>query len=333
MKINIYYGGRGIMGDPTQTVLKRFQDVLDELNVKVERYNLYEERRSITSLPNTLYDADGVILASTVEWYGIGGYMYEFLDACWLYGNKEKIAKIYMCPIVMSTTYGERDGKVTLQSAWDMLGGIPLDGLSGYVEDGVAFELNMDYMAVIEKKAENFYRIISQKRVVLPASSQAVKQMVTSMDPMNLTPQETEQLSKYVSDENYVQTQKEDIKELSSRFKTLMQNNAASEEDMIIAAFKKHFRPVRDYRATFKFMIKKMSAPLSLEIDGEKMRIEYRDNPSPQILCKISQEKMNDIISGRRSFQHSFMYGDMQIKGDFTMYRMLDQIFPFTEHE
>ena len=41
MKINIYYGGRGIMGDPTQTVLKRFQDVLDELNVKVERYNLY----------------------------------------------------------------------------------------------------------------------------------------------------------------------------------------------------------------------------------------------------------------------------------------------------
>ncbi len=35
-------------------------------------------------------DADGIILATTVEWLGIGGFMYQFLDACWLYGDKEK---------------------------------------------------------------------------------------------------------------------------------------------------------------------------------------------------------------------------------------------------
>ena len=104
MKVNIYYGGRGLMDDPTLFVIDKMQSVLEELNVKVERYMLCELRSSITTLPQTLKEADGIILATTIEWYGIGGYMQQFLDACWLYGNKEKIAKTYMCPVVMSTT-------------------------------------------------------------------------------------------------------------------------------------------------------------------------------------------------------------------------------------
>lgn len=39
---------------------------------------------------------------------------------------------------------------------------------------------------------------------------------------MQLTPQESEQLSMYVSDNNYVQKQKEDIEELTSMFKGLL---------------------------------------------------------------------------------------------------------------
>ena len=114
MKVNIYYGGRGLMDDPTLYVINKMQEVLEELNVKVERFMLNELKNTITTLPQTLKEADGIILAATVEWYGIGGYMQQFLDACWLYGDKEKIAKIYMCPVVMSTTYGEREGKMTL---------------------------------------------------------------------------------------------------------------------------------------------------------------------------------------------------------------------------
>ncbi len=84
MKINIYYGGRGLIGDPTLYVLNKIQEVLRELNVTVERYDLYEFKNNIVTLPQTLKDADGVILATTVEWYGIGGYMQQLLDACWL---------------------------------------------------------------------------------------------------------------------------------------------------------------------------------------------------------------------------------------------------------
>ena len=35
MKINIYYGGRGLMDDPTLFVLNKMKEVLEELRVTV----------------------------------------------------------------------------------------------------------------------------------------------------------------------------------------------------------------------------------------------------------------------------------------------------------
>ena len=35
MKINIYYGGRGLLDDPTLYVISKMEDVLRELRVKV----------------------------------------------------------------------------------------------------------------------------------------------------------------------------------------------------------------------------------------------------------------------------------------------------------
>ena len=113
MKIKIYYGGRGLLDDPTLYVLDKMEDVLKELRVTVERFNIYEHKNEISTLPHTFKDADGIILATTVEWLGIGGYMQQFLDACWLYGDKEMMSSLYMQPIVKSTTYGEREGVMT----------------------------------------------------------------------------------------------------------------------------------------------------------------------------------------------------------------------------
>ena len=111
MNVNIYYGGRGLVDDPTITVLNKITDVLNELRVNVEKYNLFEMKNAITTLPQTLKEADAVILASTVEWFGIGGYMLQFLDACWLYADKSMLEKLYMFPIVMSRASGEKEGR------------------------------------------------------------------------------------------------------------------------------------------------------------------------------------------------------------------------------
>ena len=72
MKVNIYYGGRGLIGDPTLYIINKIQEVLQELRVSVGRYNLHEQKNGISMLPNTFKDADAVILAVNVEWCGIG---------------------------------------------------------------------------------------------------------------------------------------------------------------------------------------------------------------------------------------------------------------------
>ena len=331
MKINIYYGGRGLMDDPTLYVIGKMQEVLEELHVTVERYNLYELKNSITTLPQTLKTADGIILASTVEWYGIGGYMQQFLDACWLYGDKEKISQLYMSPVVMSTTYGEREGKLTLIDAWEILGGLPCSGICGYIADTSLLEGNEDYNKIIEKKAENMYRAINQKMPSFPASNQAVKQKIAVNKNIDLTPQESEQLSQYAADDSYVKRQKEDIQELTSLFRDLMGSEAEEGKEEYIQEFKEHFKPQAGFRATYKIQLEGKRKPFIIEVDGASNSYYYGSVDRADVEIQMSRETLEDIIYARMTFQRAFMAGAMKMKGDFKTLRTLDQIFTFME--
>ncbi len=328
MKINIYYGGRGLMDDPTLFVINKMQEVLEELNVKVERFMLKELKSSITTLPQTLKEADGIILATTIEWYGIGGYMQEFLDACWLYGDKEKISKVYMCPIVMSTTYGEREGKLDLATAWEILGGLPCSGICGYIADFSELEMNEGYASLIEKKAENVYRTIKQQVVSFPASNQAVKQKVLVSKSIEFTPQESEQLSQYAADDSYVQRQKEDLQELASMFRGMMSQDGMEGIDDYDSKFEKHFHPIPGFRASYKFTIEGTGRVIGLQINGKEL-LRNDDMAKADVEAHITEDAMNEIMAGRMTFQRAFMGGDMKMKGDFKILRTLDEIFVF----
>ncbi len=329
MNINIYYGGRGMIDDPTLFVVNKIQEVLEELHVKVERYNLFEQKNDIPMLPNTLKSVDGIVLASTVEWYGIGGYMQQFLDACWLYGDKEKISKIYMCPVVMSTTYGEREGKLDLETAWEILGGLPCSGICGYIPDTLTLEMHEGYKTLIEKKAENMYRTINQKLPSFPASLQAVKQMVGNR-PMDLTPQESEQLSQYVSDDIYVKRQKEDIQELASIFRDMLGNEEVSAEEYV-KEFNNAFKPQPGVKATYLLQIEGKKLPLVIKVNGPEMECSYKETENADVHMQITPNIMSDIVHSRMTFQRAFMTGGIISKGDFKILRMLDQIFVFPE--
>ena len=328
MKVNIYYGGRGVMDDPTLYVINKMQEVLEELNVKVERFMLNELKNTITTLPQTLKEADGIILAATVEWYGIGGYMQQFLDACWLYGDKEKIAKIYMCPVVMSTTYGEREGKMTLSVAWEILGGLPCSGICGYIANINELEMSDDYRMLIERKAENVYRTIKQKVVSLPASNRAVQQKVSLSPTNDLTPQETEQLSQYAADDGYVQRQKEDIQELASMFRGMM-SQADNEADSYQNKFEKNFQPIPGFKAVYKIAIEGNNQAIGLQINGKDLIYHTDFSERADVEAQITADAMNEIMAGRMTFQRAFMGGEMKMKGDFKILRTLDELFVF----
>ena len=330
MNINIYYGGRGLMDDPTLFVINKMQEVLEELHVKVERYHLQEMKNRIITLPQTMEEADGIILATTVEWYGIGGYMQQFLDACWLYGDKEKIEKIYMCPVVMSTTYGEREGKLNLATAWEILGGRPCSGICGYIVDMTQLEMSKEYINLIEKKAENLYRTINQKVASLPASNQVVKKEVSVTKNIDLTPQESTQLSRYASDDSYVQRQKEDIQELTSMFKDLM-GAAADDSDEYIEKLDNAFKAQPGFQADYKIYIGNKKEPLQIKVNAAHMSCRYGELPEADVEIRLEKSVFEEILGGRMSFQRAFMSGEMKMKGDFKILRTLDQIFVFEE--
>lgn len=332
MKINIYYGGRGLVDDPTKLVLEKMQAVFDELRITTERYNLFEEKNNIATLPQTMKDADGIILATTIEWLGIGGYMQQFLDACWLYGDKAKMSSLYMFPVVMSQTYGEREGVYMLQRAWDMIGGKVCEGLSAYVNDTLEFELNSDYMQVIEKKAEDIYRVISKKLKTLPTSTNEIKQTVMK-DNLDLTPQESEQLSKYVSNDEYVKKQKEDIEELSSLFMSMMDTNSGDNDTDVlkdcINKLNQTARVVEDFTAQYLIKISDINRDIHIDANELKVTVAEEGCDNPNVIGRMNLSVLKNIIDKKQTFQKAFMSGEMSAKGNFKTLRMLDQMFGF----
>jgi putative sterol carrier protein/multimeric flavodoxin WrbA len=329
MRVNIYYGGRGLIDDPTLFTLERITKVLNELQVSVERYNLYEEKSNITVLPKTLKEADGVILAASVEWYGYGGFLQQFLDACWLYGDKESISHIYMFPVVMATTYGEREAEYSLIRAWEMLGGLPSEGLCAYVDNHVEFETNAEYLLLIEKKTENFYRTISKRTIAFPNSSMQVKKTVLRSNTLALTPQESEQLSMYVSNDNYVKKQKEDIEELANLFKGMLGDDEEDGTDMYMNELKNHFFPLDGLRAIFQIDIPDKNISLVLNIQEENLECSRGTAEKADVTAKVSSDVFDQILRGEKTFQSSFMAGDLSAQGNFKILRNFDTIFRF----
>lgn len=329
MRINIYYGGRGLIGDPTMFVVKKMMQVLEELNVRVEKYDLYDQKSNISRLPQTLKEADGVILASTVEWHGVGGYIMNFLDACWLFGDKEKIRQTYMAPVVMSTTYGEKEGQLDLINAWEALGGITCNGICGYIPDVAELERSEQYQTIIEKCAENIYRSINQKISSLPASGMAVKQKVYKTMDNFFSQQETEQLSEYVSDDQYVNRQKKDIQELADIFKGKLGNTPKNNQRNYKELFERVFLPQPETHLKYKINLRGKAAPFVIIIDNAKLVIQETEISGQDIELTMDVDTFNEIVDGRKTFQGGFMEGSIVSKGDFKSLRTLDSLFPF----
>ena len=336
MKVNIYYGGRGLIEDPSLFVMNKIMTVLDELNIKVKKYNLYEDKRGISILPKTLKEADAVIMVASVEWMGIGGLLWQFLDSCFLYGDKEQIKKLYMMPVVTATTYGEKDAQFTLVKAWEMLGGIPCDGICAYVDDTVTFETSTEYAYLIERKTENFYRTFSKKLKPFPSSSRAVRENVQRPKSISLTPQESEQLSMYVSNDSYVKQQKEDIQELTQMFKQMMGDTPGGEkvleaEEPYLNEFKKAFAPIPDMALTFSWEIKGFDRQLVIEIDNEKLNCYYGKKDAVDVEIKSTRQVLEKVVYGEAPLQTAFMTGELTAKGNFRVLHSFDTLFRFAK--
>ena len=234
-----------------------------------------------------------------------------------------------MAPVVMSTTYGEKEAELDLMNAWQSLGGTVCPGISGYMPEVSELESNETYKKLIERAAENIYRSVNQHTTALPVSVMAVRKATYKTRNTTLTQQETEQLSEYASDDKYVATQKEDIKELTDLFKGKMKSHRQVNDDNLPGLFKAVFKPDPGVNVKYKINIKGKEKPFILRIDGKDLEASYGDLVYADIEMNMERSVIMDVVEGRTSFQGGFMTGSITAKGDFAKIRLLDQLFVF----
>ena len=329
MKVNIYYGGRGIIDDQTIFVIDTMTEVLEELRVSVNRYNLYEQKNELTRLPGTLKEADAAVLAASVEWLGIGGYLHQFLDSCWLYGDKEHISKMYMMPVVISGTVGERAAYDELIRAWTLLGGVTVDGVCAYAENRSDLESVQDYVGYIDNSAEMLYRYVNQKRRTLPSSAGNVSAAALHYSSIAASPQESEQLSAYVSDDNYVKKQKADIEELTNIFSGMLSGDDNDRQEYQ-RRLRENFRPQgKDFSISYAIEIEDLEKTLIIDIKSNNLNVYYGEKPDADITATTNRATFDRIVHGRSTFQGAFMLGEIRTKGNLNEIRTFDIIFRF----
>ena len=146
---------------------------------------------------------------------------------------------------------------------------------------------------------------------------------------MELTPQESEQLSKYASDEIYVQKQKEDIQELSALFKGMLGKHEGAQIQQIYAPFETHFHPLPGQKGLYKIELTDREDVFYLKIEQHELEILEETGTKPDIEMTLTEEVLQKIIQGQETFQKAFMTGNIKMKGDFGLFRMLDEMFIF----
>ena len=118
-----------------------------------------------------------------------------------------------------------------------------------------------------------FRSVISKKMAAFPSSSYRVKKTVLRSNTLSLTPQESEQLSAYVSNDHYVKKQKEDIEELANLFKEMLDGD--ENPDRYISELKSHFVPPDDMQAVFQIDLTDENRSLVIEVDNDKLKCYF----------------------------------------------------------
>ena len=70
---------------------------------------------------------------------------------------------------------------------------------------------------------------------------------------------------------------------------------------------------------------------LIIEVEGPRLECYYGNVEQADVEMQTNRAAMEEVVTGRMTFQRAFMSGSMKMKGDFRILRTLDQLFMFEE--
>jgi multimeric flavodoxin WrbA len=341
MDILIVYGGNGLANDLSLLAVEQINTVLNELEVNVTRFYLTYDNISEEFI-EALEKADGVVLATTVEWIGIGGKMQAFLDSCYLSDNQQIFSDKYLMSVVLTKTTGDRDAASYLLKSWEMLGGIEAVTLSGRIESSVDLETNRNVISIIDKKTEDFYRIINQKRQVLPTgtigtvnNNNMTLEQKNANNDMNIVNELINDnllynnQSVYQKEEPHIIKQKQDIQELTAFFNQKLTSDEKFSNNEYIHTLIKAFNNKDDIsNCTYNIIItdKEKEDIIIKIIDGKINGYTGTDN-NADVIINVESHIFDRILSGKLTAQRAFLTGQLKAKGNFTLLYEFDHLF------
>ena len=66
-----------------------------------------------------------------------------------------------------------------------------------------------------------------------------------------------------------------------------------------------------------------------MKVDNGNLDCSFGTAEHADVELQMERRTLDEVLSGRMTFQRAFMSGEMKMKGDFKILRTLDQIFVF----
>ncbi len=340
LKAIVIYGGDGYADDPTLVALDRIGNVLSELNTRIIRLDLYKDNYNIQDFFTELEGTQAVVIATTVEWFGIGGHLQMFLDKCWKYGNKRLFNDVFLFGVVISKQGYERDTYHHLIKSWELLGGVEASSLCANIKRSIDLETNHALLNAIDKRTEEFYRIAHQQRAIFPTSIRENKVFI-EVQVENKQPHEgyfdepqthVESQETFIPNyDAYIEKQQKDIEDISHLFKQKLNHithGAPRKEPQI---FNESFLGSKEpLSCKIQWNINdKNSKNFVMDIKTKKINTSFGNVDDHTIVINLEDAILQKIIEGKMTIQRAFMTGEIKAKGDFTVLYRLDALFKF----
>lgn len=347
-KVVLVYGGSQLANDPTYVVVERISNVLTELNVTIKRIDLYKNSYNMNEFFEELSESDGVILASTVEWYGIGGLMQTFLDQAYMGNQFDIFEGTYLFGVVVSRQGFERDALNHMIKSWEILGGIEGVNLCASINSSADIETNKDLLFAIDKKAEDFYRFINQQRIAMPTSIHENKVMIKVpvssevdkgeqmymnqvMNPVKKEETYDNQMSFISNYDEFIEQQQKDIEDIASLFKERMSTKTSVQNKTIPELFEYKYKPDKSFGdCKISWVVNDASNEnFLLDFNGASLKAKQGKKMDADVVISSNYDVLKKITESKLTVQRAFMTGEIKAKGNFTLLYKLDQLFAF----
>lgn len=344
MKIMLIDGSWNGDSDPSHGVSELFSSVLEELEVDIHLLTLDEKTPNMNGLSLLLDEVDGVIICGTTKWVGAGSILQAFLDNCYNL-RPDFFREKYGLIVASAMTSGEDELLGYLHKCWQALGGYPPETLAGLIMSKEEIQHNGDIRKVLEKKLEDFYRIINQKRTYLPRSakkghsalqaSHSVEhkklQGISRTEEVAYTPK-VQEFKQTPVVKNMNETQQDDVLEISQLFQSkLQQVKSHPTMAIIIQGLKNGFNSsevIMDMIISFNVTgIKPLH--FTVDIKDKKLMVEETMDLAAQIHITLDEKFLFQILDGTLSLQNAFVLGKASVKGKMSLLALFDQCFKF----